>query len=182
MNQSSIQDTDLIILSLLEDIDLENVCEANQSTHNLCLYPDLWITKIKSLYYDFPYLDVDGKEYKALYYKLKYNQWTDIVVWSEHNKMKELSQWIVHQKTYENFYILHAKYLMNNIKKVNHNKKKILAIELFKFIYTHRLILNTTLKMKGFKMVILNKLDEYASTELYYKEIFDLFKMHIQNN
>ncbi len=178
MNQSSIKDTDLIILSLLDDVDLENVCEANQSMHDLCLYSDLWLTKIKALY-DIPHLDIDSKEYKALYYKLKFNQWTDIVVWAEHNHMEELSEWIIYQENYKKFYILHADTFMNSITQVERiQKKKTLAIELFKFIYTHRLILNTTVKLKGFKKVLLNKLDDFASGE--YKEVFELFKKHLQ--
>jgi hypothetical protein len=35
------------------------------------------------------------KEYKALYYKIKYNQWTPIVLYANQNNITRLKDWII---------------------------------------------------------------------------------------
>ena len=174
----TVKDTDLIILSLLEDGDLENICETNQAMHYLCLFPDLWFTKLRLLYSDFPRLDINGKIYKALYYKLKYDQWTDIVVWTEHNHINTLSNWIILCK---NYYIFVEKYVLNYskiIEMASNKNKKLLAINLFKFVYTHRYRINLIAE-PDLKITMLNALDRFVLTCPYYKEIFELFKTHL---
>jgi hypothetical protein len=86
-------DTDLIILSQLDDLDLEYFCRTNQTIHHLCHHSDLWYIKLASTY-QFPNLYLEPQEYKTLYYKIKQNQWVDIIDWIETNDMEQMRIWL----------------------------------------------------------------------------------------
>jgi hypothetical protein len=170
------EDTDLYILSMMDDVDIENLCDSNVQIHHLCL--KMWVTKIKLLYPDFPVLHLDAMEYKALYYKLKNNKWSDVVVWAEVNNINLLSQWIIKNTNYKQYIIKTINNYYRGIDNVNRKKNKIsITMSLFKFIITHRQFINSDYpQWKKFKIAIINKLIELRDTE---PELYDVFNSYI---
>lgn len=166
------EDTDLYILSLMEDEDVENLCDANTTMHHLC--KKIWIHKIKLLYPDFP-LNL-AEQNKAMYYKLKYNKWSDIVTWTEINHVP-LSKWIINNPIYSNYVMSTISKQLNAIHVAREKYIKTpLAIALFKFIYTHRQLFNTDEWMK-FKNALILKLISLRDQE---PDLYDLFDMYIK--
>lgn len=167
---------------MLEDVDIENLCSSYVFIHSIC--HKLWFHKIKLLYSDFSFLNFTSTEYKALYYKLKYNKWSDIVVYSELNDIK-LSQWIIDNKSY-NTYVKNTigKYL-SSINIARYKRIKIpLAIYLFKFIFTHRQLIYTDKWLK-FRNCIKPKLIYLKDTEpvldgLPAPEYYNVFDLYIK--
>lgn len=168
-------DTDFKILLLLDDLDLENVCYSSDHMHQLCNNSYLWYQKILTLYPDFPLLSIETNEYKALYNKLKYQQWTDIVTWAEVNHFDALLAWILLQKDYEMYFIKTVGKLQN-ISAItgDKNRRRIIMIEMYRFLHTHQLIVNTP-KFIKFKITLINKLEELSIANPELIELFDMY-------
>jgi hypothetical protein len=168
------EDVDLYIMLMMIDEDIEILCETNVYMHYLCR--KLWLNKIKLLYPNFPILKLTYIEYKALYYKLKYNQWSDIVVYAELNN-NLLLQWLIENNNYE-------KYVINTVikylKSIGTTQAMTIqissAINLFKFIYTHRQLFNKN-KWAKLKNIIKLKLIELRDT---IPEIHDVLDLYLQ--
>lgn len=172
---SSNEDTDLYILFMLDDVDLENLCDSNLHMKKLCLR--LWLPKIKLLYPDFPFLNLDAMEYKALYYKLKNNKWSDIVVWADVNNINILSQWIINNKDYDRYIMKTIINYYTAVEKVHRKKNKTsITLSMFKFIMTHRQLINSgDSRWKKFKIVLINKLIELRDTEPELHDVLDSY-------
>ena len=69
-------DVDFNILYHLPDEQLEHVCQTDRYAHSLC-NDYLWFLKSRQLY---PTISELKLPWQTLYYKLKYQQWTDIIV------------------------------------------------------------------------------------------------------
>ena len=67
-------DTDLLILQLVTEDELEELCYSSQYLHHLCDTPQLWHYKILTLYPHFPFTGtLEPYVWKKLYYKIKTN-------------------------------------------------------------------------------------------------------------
>jgi hypothetical protein len=177
---TSLIDTDLLILYELDDVTLENVHEVNKRQHQLCYSTNLW--QIKCGYYDVNNFNMKPNEYKALYYKLKYNQWSLIIEWAEKYN-QSLLEWCLYKDQYKRYLIKNIKNLQDIINltsgKVN---KTLLTVTLFKFIHCHQYNFNNN-KLHSwptFKIVVLDKLFDLGVQNAEYKELFDMYHTYLQ--
>ena len=170
MSITGYEDTDYEILLLLDDLDLENLCYSSEQMHKVCENSYLWYRKILKLYPDFPQI-LANYEYNALYYKLKYDQWTDIIVWADiHNP--QLLKWAMGQPNYKSFFVKSVQKILNSNMVGNYSQQRTNAIKMYQFLYTHRQMLKTMPKL--FDM-IMYKLKELSDTAPSMKELFDLY-------
>ena len=166
-------DTDFKVLLLLEDLDLENLKETSKFVHLTYDHFYLWFCKIKYLYPDLPILS-HFTAYRALYYKLKYNKWSDIVTYADVHHLDTLSHWIIHQHSYVRCFdariikMVKASQLHNTI-----NNKKII-INIFSFLFVHHHLINHP-KKASFKLLMYSKLNEFSLRAPDLKELFDLY-------
>src|SRR5687768_18524472 len=92
------KDVDYDILLSLDDVDLEHICHSTSVIQKLC-HNDLWYRKILVSYPTLPYMNIP---YRELYYKLKYNSWTDILIYAEYNN-EILTNWVINHTNYDNY-------------------------------------------------------------------------------
>ncbi len=168
---TKIPDLDFNILMILDDVSLENGNEIDCYSHQLCQNKYLWYLKIKNLYPTFPSLNLDWFVLKKLYYKLKYQNWTSIIVWAD----QTLLNWITDQSDYIKFF---KNYVFQSLRLIilSEDESIIVATQLFNFIYNHRFILDIS---PDFKKSVKEKLIAFStnpffseSAKIYYKNIF----------
>ncbi len=150
------------IMMYLEDVDIENLREVCQLYRN-----DIYTYKLKLLYPDFPLVD----HHKAIYYKLKYNKWQDLVIWSENKPI--LSAWILKQQKYEDYFVEVASRYINMLGVLSIENKYKISLDLFLFIYNN--ILHVKKYPKLHSMVII-KLNEFIYDMPIYTDLFKMYK------
>lgn len=168
MNLTFNKDITYEVLLLLDDMDLENLCYLSSDIHDICNNQQLWYMKILNTYADLPVMNVD---YKILYYKLKYDQWTDLVVYAENNDL--LMHWISSQPKYQKFVISKIGQYQNAMATVTGsiNKRKNLH-QLLIFLYNHKRWLNSYLK---YKAMVLHKLQGFINEEDKSSDLYQLY-------
>ena len=162
-------DVDRDILLTLEDTDLENLCHTTSTIHQL-YDNDLWYHKILQLYPDMPYLTLNVDETRALYYKLKYNQWTDIIYFvSDH---PNLLNWALNQTNYHKFVEHNIWKKFNQINNNRARERKIIFKDLLIFLLNHKFWVDKEVK---FKSVLLNRLNFFKENDLKNKDLYNLY-------
>lgn len=155
------------IMLHLEDVDLENLREVCRLYRN-----DIYIHKIKLLYPDFPLVD----HHKAIYYKLKYNKWQDLVIWSEN---KPLSTWILNQQQYKDYFVEVVSHYMDMIKVLSIKHKRITWLDLFLFFYNNRLHVK---KYPMFHNMVIIKLNEFINVMPIYTDLCNMYLQEFKND
>jgi hypothetical protein len=80
---TGIVDIDFEILSYTDDLVLEELLLTHKYVYNIRFNYKLWYDRIIKLHNNFPFLkNLKNYEWKKLYYKLKYQDWTHIIVWA----------------------------------------------------------------------------------------------------
>ena len=150
------------IMLHLEDVDIENLREVCRLYRN-----DIYTYKLKLLYPDFPLVD----HHKAIYYKLKYNKWQDLVIWSDN---KPLSAWILNQQQYIDYFVNVTQRYLDMIKVLSIENKYKACLDLFLFFYNNRLHVK---KYPRFRNMVIIKLIQIKYDIPIYT---DLLKMYLQ--
>lgn len=163
---TKIKDIDIEILSHLNDDVLENLCQSNIYLNKLCHTTILWWKKITNKYTTFNInLGSDYLVYKKLYYKLKFKEYTDIVIWAYHNNKLDIIDWLLTEPDYIKFVIktLQKIFSANNAAKTYINKTMALD-KMFIFVYNHRFyVLSSALLSDAIK----SKLVEFQNDDMY---------------
>jgi hypothetical protein len=136
-------DVYLIILHKLDDLDLDNMCYINKVLHQITINSNFWYVKCQP--YQLSFLNLKPQYWKALYYKIKYNQWHHLIQYAEKHQNTSFLNWIIKQPSYINYvnqkvkqFDKHdAKYITQ--KDTLYSKiKQFKLVEHYCFIYTHR--------------------------------------------
>lgn len=101
------------------------------------------------------------KEWKMLYYKLKYQNWTDIIIWAEHNDYDVFMDWIINNTDYINFITTKIDYLiniLNNLENIFDIRDTL--IQLFNLLYNHKFWFNNN---PNYKKALLKNLEIYIA-------------------
>jgi hypothetical protein len=141
----------------------------------------LWYLKIVNTHPDFPLIQgITAIEWKKLYYKLKYQDWTAVMVWADINNFNNLIDWILQQQEYKNFfYNKFRMYLHMTEHQRNKLKKTKVVIMLYDFFYNHKIMVrNLEVEKPLTYQLIINKLIEFIETE---PELADMFKLYLKN-
>ena len=161
------KDVDYNILLSLDDIDMENICHASSMIRLLC--HNLWYRKVLISYPTFPYMDI---KYRELYYKLKYNKWTDVIVYAEYMNNDILINWIINQENYNQYVKSTILKFLKNINNHRLHNKLILITNLYTFIHNHKRWLfmdkafkNTTIERLHY---LINEIPNYAELYMLY--------------
>ncbi len=162
------KDVDYEILLLFTDVELEQFCQSSKSIHYLC--DKIWYRKILHLYPTFPHLNLTIDEYRALYYKLRDQKWTDLVVYFEDNI--EFNIWLLEQKDYTNFFVKSVNIYINTIPIVSYKEKIQLIQELYTFLYNHYLWIKNHPK---FHQEVINKLNNFIIDAPENQELYELY-------
>ena len=134
----SFENVNLEILLKLDDISLEHACQTNWFVRDTCYSSYLWYLKCQQLYPNIPIFKLNNREWKALYYKLKFNKWTDIVRWSE-QYAPEIMDWAQYLKQYENYVIYNQNRYMDTIDTLDTDEDMdIILLEYYRFIVNHK--------------------------------------------
>lgn len=158
------KDVDYDILLSLNDVDLENISHVSSVIHLLC--HNLWYRKVLISYPTFPYIEI---KYRELYYKLKYNKWTDLIVYAEYMNNDILINWIINQENYNQYVKSTILKFLKNINNHHRHHKLILITNLYTFIHNHK---RQLCKNKEFKNTAIERLhylirETSALSELY---------------
>lgn len=176
MFTSGIEDVDLSILLRMDDQTLEEHCYTNDYVHQLCLSPQLWKLKIEDLYPTFPFHhQLIPIEWKKLYYKLKYKDFTAIVVWAQKNEYSDILDWLSHQKDYLNYFKYNfGKFLDSSENQSGKTQVKII-INFLNFLYNNKIFIDV---YPEFRSTIKKILTNYA---LYVPQIKDIMKVYMKS-
>lgn len=128
-------DVDLTILHQLDDLDLDHVCYINKSLHHLSTTSNFWFVKCNP--FQLPTLNLNPQEWKALYYKIKYNEWDHLVQFAEKTNNIHFLNWIIKQPAY--IHKIDKRYnQLNKLFDIVKLKQREQQTNFYKFIYTHR--------------------------------------------
>lgn len=175
---TSITDINFEILSHVDDDVLENLSQSNTYYNALCHEPYLWQLKIINVYDFFPLNGYDYLLYKQLYYKLKYKEYTSIMLWLDHNNKSDIINWLICHKDYKKYVVQKINKLFKQLHIIRSIENKIIiADQIFISVYNHRYIIFSYLELTR---AIKNKLIELhhdpfyvRKAQLYYKLIFN---------
>ena len=180
---TGLKDVDIEILANLDDITLEEVCLTNQYASSVCHNSKLWYLKIVNNYPDFPLLKgISAVEWKKLYYKLKFQDWTAIMVWADVNNISNLIDWILKQKEYKAYFNDEIRMYIR-LTRFQHGKERLnTVIMLFNFLYNNRFrVMSLKIENPRFYQAIINKLYEFIEEGGEFKEIGKLYLRNIFN-
>lgn len=168
------KDIDIEILSHLDDISLELVCESNTYLNTLCHDSYLWKIKILNKYPGFPidYND-DYVLYKKLYFNLIHREYTDIMIWADKHNNNSIINWLIYNKDYHTYFSNNISTMLNQNDQFRGDQpqKIILLDKLFMFIYNNRFKL---IIFQALGNIIKDRLIALSNT-VYYKEQAQLF-------
>lgn len=170
-----IKDIDIVILSYIDDNNLESISQINKYLNNLYYSPYLWQLKIIKKHIDFPIINgYNYMLYKKLYYKLKFKQYTDIIIWCDNNGMLDIINWLINNYNYKKYFIESVQTFLYQITKLYINNRVIATDNLFNFLYNNRFFLELH---KNFKDTLKDKLLLLINDTVYHKKAILYMKL-----
>ena len=175
---TGVVDIDLQILNhLTDDVILEELLLTHKYVYNISLNPKLWHDRIIKWYHDFPpQKGIKDFEWKKLYYKLKYQDWTALIVWAEVNNYTTLVDWIIKQETYKTFVQSNMDKLIKQFWRVPYNVVESTLIKRYNFICSHKsYFLMGTLSEKSIRKSLISgsKSTDSDVYKMFYRQLFE---------
>ena len=169
-------DVDYYFFCLMDDLTREQCSYVNHAWHDLANTKQLWFTLCHQ-HYHVPSCGFNEKEYKALYYKLKYNKWNDIVMYTTLKDNHILRNYIYNNCNYSRW----LSTLINNIiKTYNFSHHFSLLIPYCNLFYNHYYYLyKASLKVDAWYNQVhqmQKKIGQYDNLKIY-KEYFDQYTL-----